>query len=141
MTAHEAALRAALERLLPLVPMPHRTDARHAKQDAKVRAAIEQARAALAAAPAGEWECGSTTDGIHQCSRPAGHKGMHRKRLAAAPAAPALEVERLARALARCAEVGPPANHTPEQAEEHWPEYRMEAEDYAAEYERLERTR
>ena len=43
-----------------------------------------------------------------------------------------LNVERLARAIARIAEVG--ASHTPDEAEEHWESYRKEAEDYAREY-------
>ena len=55
--------------------------------------------------------------------------------LAATPAEPpTLDVERLARAMARCAEIGGPANHTPEMAEEHWPSYVMEATEYAREY-------
>ena len=50
-----------------------------------------------------------------------------------------LDVERLARALARVAEVGPPAHINPDAAEEHWPSYRMEAEEYAREYAALSR--
>jgi hypothetical protein len=48
-----------------------------------------------------------------------------------------LDVERLARAMARIAEVGPPAHLNPDDAEEHWRSYLAEASDYAAEYLRL----
>jgi hypothetical protein len=50
------------------------------------------------------------------------------------PEAVGLDVERLARAMARCAEVGPPAHINPDDAEEHWPSYVAEAEEYAREY-------
>jgi hypothetical protein len=59
------------------------------------------------------------------------------------PATPAtdtpegLNVERLARALARLAEVGPPAHLDIALAEEHWESYVTEATDIAAEYDRL----
>ena len=36
-----------------------------------------------------EWECGSELDG-HRCSRPMGHKGMHRKRSMLGPTQEAL---------------------------------------------------
>ena len=63
----------------------------------------------LSTEAANEWECGSEQDG-HRCSRPAGHKGMHRKRsmlgptqealraafAAGAQGGPSLDVERLA---------------------------------------------
>jgi hypothetical protein len=79
-------------------------------------------------------------DETHSADWPAclpAHIAMNRYRdaLAAAPAEPpTLDVERLARAMARCAEIGGPANHTPEMAEEHWPSYVMEATEYAREY-------
>jgi len=59
--------------------------------------------------PRTDWECGQAKDG-YQCSRPAGHKGMHRKSIpstavifaqdaARAEAAQPIDVERLGREL------------------------------------------
>lgn len=50
---------------------------------------------------------------------------------------PAIDVERLARAMARLAEVGPPAHLEVALAEEHWRSYLTEAEDTIAEYDEL----
>ena len=50
-----------------------------------------------------------------------------------AQSAEGLDVERLSRAIARVAEVGP-AHYAPEDREDHWESYRAEAEEYAREY-------
>ena len=60
---------------------------------------------------------------------------------AANPAPAGLDVERLARAMARAAEVGPHAHLDPDDAEDHWPSYMDEAAEYVREYARLANTR
>lgn len=75
---------------------------------------------------------------LHNAQRAASdeHERL-RAALAEADEARGLDVERLARAVARIAEVGPPAHLNPDDAEEHWRSYLTEATDYAAEYARL----